>query len=389
MFIILDSIKFKVALIILIIIFGLSLAFVSNYGPDNDTYAMISTFNLLVNGGGYTPSRFTGYPVAEVFIGFLSFHFGSWLLNSLSLLFIIFSTVLITKLFISPLPMKQRLNFTLIVISNPVIFFDNLMPMDYSLAILFLSLGMYFYAGNRIILSLVCFSLSAGTRPISLLFVLVFILLYNSKQNKTKLEVFEYLSGVVFFSALFYVPVWFQNSLTLDWVTSARPLNQGLIGLFARFIYKSYYAFGFLSAPVIAYIFFRYVKVLRAVPNFKLIISIIVLNLFVFLYIPAERSYLQLGIVFTLLLISFIQNRILNLIFLGNLISWLLIFQPFQFEMRYPGKCSTVEAVGMQLRPTITPGEFFIFREGQRKFDCFNESIDNQNFKFQTGGKLK
>jgi AAA15 family ATPase/GTPase len=48
-----------------------------------------------------------------------------------------------------------------------------------------------------------------------------------------------------------------------------------------------------------------------------------------------------------------------------------------------------LEAVGMQLRPTITPGEFFIFREGQRKFDCFNESIDNQNFKFQTGGKLK
>ncbi|MEY4900708.1 MAG: hypothetical protein RI895_1130 [Actinomycetota bacterium] len=70
-----------------LIISGLVLAVKSNYGGDNDTYYMIRTFSNLIEGFGYSPSRFTGYPVAEIGIGFIAFYFGSWLNNLLSFMF--------------------------------------------------------------------------------------------------------------------------------------------------------------------------------------------------------------------------------------------------------------------------------------------------------------
>lgn len=114
-----------------LIIYGLVIAINSNYGGDNDTYAMISTFSNLYNGFGYSPSRFTGYPVAEIGIGFIAFHFGSWLNNLVSFLFFIISLILIYKSFVQSGLNSKFLIFLILCVSNPVLFFDNIAPMDY------------------------------------------------------------------------------------------------------------------------------------------------------------------------------------------------------------------------------------------------------------------
>lgn len=132
-----------------LIIFGVVLPVKSNYGGDNDTYSMIRTFSNLINGFGYSPSRFTGYPVAEIGIGFIAFYFGSWLNNLVSFIFFLASLVLIYKSFVKSNFDSRFMIFLLLCVSNPVLFFDNIAPMDYAWALLFFSLGIFFLE-NRI-----------------------------------------------------------------------------------------------------------------------------------------------------------------------------------------------------------------------------------------------
>ena len=43
---------------------------IGGYGSDEDTLPMIGTFETILNSGRYMSSRFTGYPVSEIIIGF-------------------------------------------------------------------------------------------------------------------------------------------------------------------------------------------------------------------------------------------------------------------------------------------------------------------------------
>ena len=56
---------------------------------------MIGTFQAILKHGVIMTSRFTGYPVAEFGIGFLSYNFGSFVAN-----FVTFSLLLVSLIFI-------------------------------------------------------------------------------------------------------------------------------------------------------------------------------------------------------------------------------------------------------------------------------------------------
>jgi uncharacterized membrane protein len=374
--------------LVTILVFGAYLALTSNFGPDNDTYGMLSTFYKLINGEGYSPSRFTGYPVAEIGIGFVSFFFGSWLINLISLIFTILSLLILASIFIKPKSTPQIILFLLIALSNPVIFFDNILPMDYSWALFFLSLGMFFYKKDNIVISLIFFSLSVGSRPIFLLFVFCVVIFFKKSENYSLLKKVEIIVGIFFFSSLFYLPVWFLNSLDLNWLTSARPLNQGLFGLIARFLYKSWFSLGLFVTPICVYLFFKYRNQLRNVENFAFIISVILVNFAIFLYIPAERSYLQLGLIFISLLLSYIGSRFIALIIALNILSWIFIVQPLEFKMRHSDKCSYIEALDATINPRVTPGEYFIFMDGQEKAICFSDTITDKTEELLKGDRL-
>ena len=90
-------------------------------------------------------SRFTGYPVAEIGIGFLSYFFGSAVVNLIT--FFNFLLGLIFFYFSFEKKNSDRfLYFIIICLTNSVLFFDNLEPMDYSWALLFFSLGLFSYS---------------------------------------------------------------------------------------------------------------------------------------------------------------------------------------------------------------------------------------------------
>ena len=132
-------------LILSIVLFGLYLCLVGGYGSDEDTLPMIYTFEARLDDGRFVSSRFTSYPIPEIGIGFLSYFFGSFAANSVTFLFHVLGLLLIFFTFEKKLHF-QRFNFFLILsLTSPILFFENLEPMDYSWAFLFFAIGTSFF----------------------------------------------------------------------------------------------------------------------------------------------------------------------------------------------------------------------------------------------------
>ena len=79
----------EILICFLIILLGIYLCLISGYGSDEDTLPMIGVFQGILKNGIIMSSRFTGYPVAELGIGFLAHYFGSWATNIFTFAFFI------------------------------------------------------------------------------------------------------------------------------------------------------------------------------------------------------------------------------------------------------------------------------------------------------------
>ena len=130
----------QISLYILIIL-GIYFCYIGGYGSDEDTLPMIYVFERRLSDGLFVTSRFTGNPIPEIGIGFLSYFFGSFAANTVTFVFFISG---ITLIYLSLSNDKNIYLFLLLCLSNPTLFFDNLEPIDYSWALLPFSLGLYF-----------------------------------------------------------------------------------------------------------------------------------------------------------------------------------------------------------------------------------------------------
>ena len=130
--------SFRLEFIILFafLIFGVYLSFNSGYGSDEDTLALIGAYESMMGGEKLMASRFTPYPVAEIGIGFLSYQLGSWASNLSTFIFSILSYLFFFKALESKKNLQNIAIFTILCLSNPTLFYDNLEPIDYSWALL-------------------------------------------------------------------------------------------------------------------------------------------------------------------------------------------------------------------------------------------------------------
>ena len=55
---------------------GIIVGFYKGYGDDIDSHALILSFINIIENGEYSPSRYHGYPFAELFYGFFGYYFG-------------------------------------------------------------------------------------------------------------------------------------------------------------------------------------------------------------------------------------------------------------------------------------------------------------------------
>jgi hypothetical protein len=369
---------------VILIALGFYLTTINGYGSDNDTYGMIGTYLNILDTGSYNASRFTGNPVAELFIGFTAFYFGSTILKSFIFLFFIAGIILFYLSFEKNLLSSRFSIFLILCLSSNILFFDNLEPMEYSLAFLFFSMGLYFRAHHYRHLMLLCFAFSTGTRISFVLFGILVVALDQNKGIKVKLSE---LIVLITTSSLFYIPNLIANRLTLDWITAKQPDEQGLLGLIGRFGYKTWIAFGFVSFFLILITLLKKRYEIVGNPSNRLVLILSLANLAIYLWIPADRSYLQPLLIFTYFLISRYANlKTILILLVLNFQIWIVNISLFEFTFRYSGPCDPVYAESIRLSPAIDgPGELSAFiTEGDlsrcftRNFPLnFAESISN------------
>ncbi len=357
-------------LILSFVLFGLYLCYIGGYGSDEDTLPMVYVFEARLADGRFVSSRFTGNPIPEIGIGFLSYFFGSFAANSVTYLFLIVSLFFIYFSFQEKLNKDKLRLFLILSLSSPILFFENLEPMDYSWAFLFFSIGTFFFSRKIFELAVLGFGFAIGSRINFTIFVLLFIYFFNFRENiDYKKRTLIFLNSFII-GGLFYLPVWFDNSFSLDWITAARPTEQGLFGLFARFTYKSIMAFGLIQFILILY--FLYKSRFNKTSEFKVLIILTISNFALFLYIPAEKSYLQPAIIFlNLILIEDFNKKIISLLIMFNLISWIINYDFLNIEYKDNSICAPKHAISAAFEFNLFKGAVQNYYDSRKMILCW------------------
>ncbi len=383
--------KFLTLILSFLIILGVYLSFIGGYGSDEDTLALIGAYESMLGGKELMASRFTPYPVAEIGIGFLSYNFGSWAANLLTFCFAVMGFLFFFLGLKNKYKNEDIFLFLTLCLSSPILFFDNIEPIDYSWAFFFLSLGIFFLKKNYFELAVIFFGISIGTRINFVLFV-PFIIFFFSYENFLSI----YRKLILFFCSffvggLFYLPIWFEHGFALDWLTAVTPNNQGIIGLLARFLYKSTMSLGIITLFFILLIFFQlfFKKKINLSSN-KLILGIIISNLILFFFIPAEISYLQPFLIslFFLCFIVFEKKIIFIIIFL-NLFSWFLQIDFLSIKYKSTDICNNVEATSAKIDFHLEPGNLFKYLKSREKINCWVKDDSIRSLKILNGEALK
>lgn len=357
-------------LILSFVLFGLYLCYIGGYGSDEDTLPMLYVFEARLADGRFVSSRFTSYPIPEIGIGFLSYFFGSFAANSVTYLFLLLS------LFFIYFSFQERVNknhlrwFIILSLSSPILFFENLEPMDYSWAFLFFSIGTFFFSRKIFELAVLGFGFAIGSRINFIIFVLLFIYFFNFRENiDYKKRTLIFLNSFII-GGLFYLPVWFDNSFSLNWITAARPIEQGFFGLLARFTYKSIMTFGLIQFILILYFLLK--SRFNKTSKFKILIILTISNFALFLYIPAEKSYLQPAIIFlNLILIEFLDKKIITLLIIFNLISWVISYDFLNIEYKDNSRCAPKHAISASFEINFFKGALANFYDTRKMILCW------------------
>jgi len=379
------------SILFFLILFGFHLAFIGGYGSDEDTLPMIGAFESMLGGGKVMASRFTPYPVAELGIGFLSYHFGSWAANSVTFICMIVGVILF---YISLENSKNDLFlFLLLCVSNAVLFFDNLEPMDYSWAFLFLSLGLVSLKKNYFELAVIFFGICIGTRIYFFLFIFFSIYYYQYKPDLNFIRKSFIFLASFFVGGLFYLTILYQHGFGLEWLTAATPNHQGIYGLLARFSYKFVITLGFVFSCFLIYLFLKNkinFKKIYSTKKYQIGILIIFSNLLLFLFIPAELSYLQPMLICSYYLITKIfKKKIIYFLIIINLSTWIVDIQLLKIIYKSNDTCNNVEAIDANFDINFKKGRLFDFYESRNKIKCWVGGDSERSKKILRGEPLK
>tara|TARA_B100000029_G_scaffold515122_1_gene620701 strand:- start:1338 stop:2513 length:1176 start_codon:yes stop_codon:yes gene_type:complete len=389
-FIIKNENKIIFLILSVIVFIGIYLCFIGGYGSDEDTLPMIHVFEAKLNGGRFVSSRFTGNPVAELGIGFLSYFLGSFAANLATYFFLLFGLLIFYLSFNQNKSLIKINLFIFICLTSPILFFDNLEPVDYSWAFFFFSCGVFFLNKKLFELSILFFGLCIGARINYVLFVLIIILFYEFNEKISFTRRMSLFVASFIFGGLFYLPIWFDNSFGLSWLTAGRPTDQGLIGLLARFLYKVYISIGYISSFILLFFLFKEFRIIKYIKNIKVLLLLCLANLLIFFWIPAEFSYLQLFLVIISFIIFSLNNKkFIYLICAGNLLSWLIFVSPIKIIYLESEYCAPKNAISASFHINLEEGFYKKYLKSRDKIKCWVDGSTEKEIKILKGQSLK
>jgi hypothetical protein len=375
---------------------SLFLAITSNYGGDVDTYGILRSFLNILHNGSYTPSRFTGYPVAEVGIGYLAWIGGSSLSNLVTYMLYLFTALIFPFCFASRITINRYLGFLALALSSPVLVFDNIQSMDYSWALFFWICGCFcIYRLKSQLLAVIPLALSIGSRPSFVFFVAASALLLHPAQqennngfdeNKNLYGRFALALASIFAGSLFYTPIWFNSGFKLTWLTAGVGEMGGFVGHLARFVYKTSLAVGIFQifALIVFGLWLLFCKKLNFRDTLFLpsssaiaIAAICALNLLMFFKVPHELSYLQPFLLcLYMILVSFSIDATLPIVLLLvvlNLSGWIAEPRILKIVQRsVEGPCPGGVAEEVKLAFHLEKGRVESLEKANRNSACYN-----------------
>lgn len=372
---------------------SLWLAITSNYGGHHDIYLMLGSFLSVLHDGIYIPSRFTGYPVAEIGMGASAWAGGSALSNGVNFSLFLISVLLFPFCFTTKPTITRYLAFAAMAFSSTVLAFDNIMSIDYPWSVFFWVVGcVCLKRFNMPQIAIIPMALAIGSRPVFALFVIASIMLIQprnggepvsataSKQVKSK---FATLFSTLFAGALFYLPVWFKNGFGLGWISAVPPGNQGLVGLIGRFVFKLIMAAGVVQSGIIFVVVILLVhaklnnkfitRLFRDDIRFIFVITLI--NLAIFARMPVQLSYLQPLLLCFYYLLSQLNGMIYmvtSILIAGfNMVNWFV--QPRLLRVQYQNKeiCSKTVAESASFELWLDRGRIEEFKDQSNKAVCY------------------
>ena len=360
----------------------------SGYGDNIDNYGMLRAWQAMLIDGKYVPSRFQGNLPSEIVLGFFASLFGPIGSNSVSLVASL-SALGIAGILLNRIEQGAlRIGLALATVAvNPYWLRASLTSMDYVHPIpLYLGAILLTLRGLPFI-AVIFFALAGGVRisyaPLG--FLTLCLLHWQKDESGSRQQLIECLCTFIVITGLIYVPVWITSHLSLSFLTSARPTEQGFTGIAARFVYKLIYLYGLAGTLVVVAILinqlFHRNKAGQAVgeaSKFEFTIYIIIIfHLILFLYIPVRIEYLlPLLLCFAALCVIWKVNNVALIILACLEVSyWFVNVDLLRIQYASNDPCAAVVALGAGFQPHRTEGVLIRNIEGKTNEYCYSNSL--------------
>ena len=242
----------------ILFIFGFFISITIRYGDDVDTHGLILSYLNIIEKGIYSPSRFYGSPLAEIIIGFFSYNLGGIFTSFFCyLLFIISAISIFNFCYTKKNEQKYKNFYLLLVITNPILLFDNSNPSDFILALFFFSIGILALKSKFNYLSSIflAFSIACRANFAAFVYLILFYYFFINKKKKIISKIFIILNTSII-GALFYLPIFIQYKFGFEFIKNGGGPSFEIYQLLPRFIYKIYQTLGIYNSFLIFIFFF-------------------------------------------------------------------------------------------------------------------------------------
>jgi hypothetical protein len=396
-----------VGTVVLIFIFGSYIAITRGSNlSDGDSYSLILSFLDLKDLHIYHPSRGAyGHLIPEMLLGSTAYFFGTPISNLISFIFFFISIFVLSITFFEKNIQNFAL-FLLLISSNFYLLFDNTNTIDYPVALFFFSVGLYLLKKEKFIYSSIFFAITICCRANFCIFIypIIFIYFYHSKILFQKFKsLILILSLTTVIGLIFFVPVFYVNNFTLDFLNIpfiTKSESPGWYGgpalnftsLFPRFIYKIYNFVGPFSSLFIVTIFLLNFKILTSLKtvNQKIIWSVIILNLIIYFLTPTKIFIINPFLLFLYILcFTYLRKKIIYGIIVLNFIPWFVTYNLLNIEYKNTNICDAKVALSANFTFSVKQGEFINYLNQPSFAICYSKELGNYSNNFLNNRPLR
>ena len=267
--------------------------YANGYGADNDTWLMLGTWDVLVDEHRYVPSRPPGYLLAEVLYGAAAAVGGHWLSNAVSLVLGALALAVLHRLVRARTARAATAALLVAVLAvTPAFVLAATTSIDYVVGLAAFLAGWALLERDRpAAAGGLVLGVAAAARLAYAPLVLVVVLLGpgRARPPRDRAMAIGLAAAVTIIAA---IPS-YRFTGDLSFLTAARPTGQGVVGVIGRAVLKGVDVLGLVGTVigvVVVVLVARGGR--RGARDDRWLLAVVAVQLLVWLWIPAEPSYL-------------------------------------------------------------------------------------------------